>query len=263
MRVDLVAQNWDLFLGGVLVTLELTAIAVVVGFALALPMALAIHRGGRAAIPAKAFIYVFRGTPLLVQAYLIYYGLSQFEAVRDSIFWRAPEPIRGSFFEDAWPSLRSAWWCAVIAFSLNSAAYQAAILAGSFRAVAKGQLEGARALGLPERLVTWLVLLPTALRQALPQYGNEVVFMLHGTAVAGVITLQDILGAGRTLNARYYVAYEGYLTAAVLYMAITAAVVLTFRAIERRYLRHLRVREAPKPAGAGARVAAYARSLAR
>ncbi|MEM9784380.1 MAG: ABC transporter permease [Pseudomonadota bacterium] len=241
MKIDLVFENLDLFARGILVTLELTAIAVVLGFVLALPMALAMHRGTPVAAPlARGFVYVFRGTPLLVQAYLIYYGLSQFEGVRDSIFWQAPDAIRGTLLGDIWPSLRSAWWCAVIAFSLNSAAYQTAILAGAFSAVPRGVLEGARAIGLPERLVTRLILLPTALRQALPQYSNEVVFMLHGTAVAGVITLQDILGAGRTLNARYYVAYEGYLTAAILYMAITASLVLAFRAIEHRAMRHLR-----------------------
>ena len=83
------------------------------------------------------------------------------------------------------------------------------------------------------------MLIPSALRRALPQFGNEAVFMLHGSAVASVITLKDILGAGRTLNAKYYLAYEGFLTAAVLYMAITFLLVLTFRALERRYLAHL------------------------
>ncbi|MEM6972129.1 MAG: ABC transporter permease [Pseudomonadota bacterium] len=240
MRLELVFENLGLFGEGVLMTLELAAIALIIGFALALPMGLAIYRKTPvAAAASKGFIYVFRGTPLLVQAYLIYYGLSQFEAVRDSIFWQAPDLIRGTILGEAWPSLRSAWWCAVIAFSLNSAAYQAAILAGAFEAVPRGVLEGGRAVGLSERLITRLVLLPTALRQALPQYSNEVVFMLHGTAVAGVITLQDILGAGRTLNARYYVAYEGYLTAAFLYMAITGCLVVAFKLIEKRAMRHL------------------------
>ena len=107
-----------------------------------------------------------------------------------------------------------------------------------------GQLEAARALGLSPLQVDALVLIPSALRRALPQFGNEVVFMLHGSAIASVITLQDILGVGRTLNAKYYLAYEGFLTAAVLYMAITFLVVAIFRALERRYLRHLTRRSA-------------------
>ena len=86
------------------------------------------------------------------------------------------------------------------------------------------------------------MLIPSALRRALPQYGNEAVFMLHGSAVASTVTLQDILGAGRTLNAKFYLAYEGFVTAALLYMAITLVVVLIFRALEARYLRHLALR---------------------
>ena len=114
----------------------------------------------------------------------------------------------------------------------------------------KGELEGAKALGMSPRKVTWLILIPSSLRRALPQYGNEVVFMLHGSVVASVITIQDILGVGRTVNARYYVAYEGFLTAAVLYMAITLALVLIFRGLERRYLGYLNL--APVTKGAKA-----------
>ena len=145
-----------------------------------------------------------------MQTFLIYYGLAQFEWVRDS--W-------------AWVFLREPWWCAVIAFSLNSGAYVTEIIRGAVETTPKGELEAARALGLSPLQVDGLVLIPSALRRALPQYGNEAVFMLHGSAVASVITLQDILGAGRTLNAKFYLAYEGFLTAALLYMAITFLVV--------------------------------------
>ena len=224
MDLSLPLAHWDMFLQGVWTTLVLTTLAVVVGFFIALPCALSIWRGTRFAPVARGFAYFFRGTPLLVQTYLIYYGLGQFEWVRDSA---------------AWVVLREAWWCALIAFALNSGAYQTEILRGAFQATPKGELEGGRALGLSDRLVIWLVLLPSSLRRALPQYGNEIVFMLHGSVVASVITIQDILGAGRTLNARYYVAYEGFLTAAALYMAITFALVGAFRLLERRWMRHL------------------------
>ncbi len=226
MNPDLVLRHWDLFLGGVWTTVELTGLALLVGFFLALPSALALYRRSPLAPLARAYVYVFRGTPLLVQTYLIYYGLAQFDFVRES--W-------------AWTLLREAWWCALIAFALNTGAYTAEILRGAFRATPKGELEGARALGLSERQVTWLVLLPSAMRRALPQYGNEVVFMLHGSAVASVITIQDILGVGRTINGKYYVAYEGFVTAALLYMALTFVLVRLFRLIEERYLRHLAI----------------------
>jgi len=224
MNFDLVLRHWDLFLWGIWTTLHLTVIALALGFVLAVPSALSLSRPTRITPLVRGYVYFFRGTPLLVQTYLIYYGLAQFDFVKDS--W-------------AWYFLREAWWCAVIAFSLNSGAYSAEILRGAIKTTPKGELEGARALGLSERQVTWLVLLPSALRRALPQYGNEVVFMLHGTVVASVITIQDILGVGRTVNAKYYISYEGLLTAAALYMIITYITVRLFRLVEERYLKHL------------------------
>ncbi len=228
MRVDLVLANWPLFAKGVWITVQLTAIALSVGFCIALPAGLARARKVPWVTPLLGgYVYLFRGTPLLVQTFLIYYGLAQFDWVRES--W-------------AWTLLREPWWCAVIAFSLNSGAYSTEIIRGAIQTTPTGEIEAARALGLSPLQVNGLVLIPSALRRALPQFGNEVVFMLHGSAVASIITLQDILGAGRTLNAKFYLAYEGFLTAAVLYMAITFLLVLIFRGLEGRYLRHVGAR---------------------
>ena len=127
----------------------------------------------------------------------------------------------------------------MIVFSLNSGAYAAEILRGAIATTPKGEIDGAKAMGLSERQVTWLILMPSALRRALPQFGNEVVFMLHGTVVASIITIQDILGVGRTGNANNYIAYEGLLSAAAPYMIITFLLVRVFRQVEKRYLRHL------------------------
>ncbi len=127
----------------------------------------------------NGYVYAFRGTPLLVQLYLIYYGLSQFEWVRDSF---------------AWVILRDAWWCVLIAFWLNSGAYATEIIRGAVQSVPERELEAAKSLGLSPFKVGQLGLIPSALRRALPQYGNEVVFMLHGSVVASIITIQDILG---------------------------------------------------------------------
>lgn len=247
MDLSLPLEHWDLFARGVWVTLQLTFLALAIGFCIALPSALALCRGSRWSPLIRGYVYVFRGTPLIVQTYLIYYGLGQFDWIRDSALW---------------PILREAWWCALIAFSLNSGAYATEILRGAIATTPQGEIEGGRALGLTEGQVTRLVLLPSALRRALPQYGNEIVFMLHGSVVASVITIQDILGAGRTLNAKYYVAYEGFITAAVLYMAITFAIVGVFRQVERHYLRHLNIapaKSAKKTAAAGGLGAAAAR----
>lgn len=221
----LAIKHWSMFAHGACVTIELTVFALALGLLIAIPSALAMARRtpffGRF---AAGYVYVFRGSPLLVQAYLIYYGLSQFETVRDSALW---------------PLLREAYWCALIAFALNTGAYTAEILRGAIEATPKGEIEGGKALGLTRGQVVRLVELPSAFRRALPQYGNEAIFMLHGSVIASVITIQDILGAGRTLNAKYYVAYEGFLTAAVLYMALTAVAVLLIRGAEKKFLAHL------------------------
>jgi arginine/ornithine transport system permease protein len=237
----LVLGAWPRWLYGFWLTLQLTVLASGLGFALALPMAFA--RAARRPLadpPIRAFVYVFRGSPLLVQTYLLYYGLAQFEAVRDSMFWGAPAWLDGTGLEAWWPDLRLAWWCALIAFTLNAAAYQTEILRGAIEATPRGEREAAVAFGMSRRQAARRVIAPSALRRAIPQMGNEVVFMMHGSAIASVITLQDILGVGRMINGRYYVVYEGLLTAAALYMALTYAIIWTFSRLERRYTRHLK-----------------------
>ena len=262
MAFDLIAEHWHLFAWGVWTTTVLVTLALGIGALIAIPTAFAMLAGGPLGWLATGYVYLFRGTPLLVQLYLIYYGLSQFEFVRDSWFWRAPAWLRDICLfsgdwevcaADLWPSLRSAWWCALISFSLNSGAYVAEILRGALKNTPKGELEAAAALGLSKGQVRRKIHIPSAFRRALPQYGNEVIFMLHGSAIASVITIQDILGAGRTLNAKYYLAYEGLLTAALLYLLITYLLVFVFQMIEARYLKHLYVGEDARKPGMLAR----------
>lgn len=245
LDVVLIAQHYDRFLWGVWVTLELTFLALLVGGLMAIPMAVA--RAYRHPIfngPVWVFTYVFRGTPLLVQTYLIYYGLAQFDAVRESFLWG--------------PILSKAWWCAFIAFSLNTAAYTTELLKGAIEAVPQGEVEAARAFGFSGRQQLRRIVLPSAFRLALPAYSNEVIFMLHGSVVASTVTLQDILGVGQWLNGRYYLAYEGLITAAVLYMILVFGITRIFRLCEKKWMAHLvRDREAvstPKGAIAGMRI---------
>lgn len=236
----LVLYNWRAFAEGVVMTAELTLLSLALGFLIAAPFAwMRAQRTPVADLLIRAFVYVFRGSPLLVQLFLIYYGLSQFEAVRESWFWSAPGFVAGGALDEWWPSLRDAWWCALLAFTLNSAAYQTELLRGAIEATPRGELEAAYAVGMSPRLAARRVLLPSAVRRALPQLGNEAVFMLHGTSLASVVTLQDILGVGRMVNGRYYVVYEGLLTAAALYMALTYLTAWAVRRLERRYTRHL------------------------
>jgi arginine/ornithine transport system permease protein len=231
----LVFEHFDRFLWGVTVTLQLTALALVVGALLSVPLAVA-RTSSRAHIngPVWLFTYCFRGTPLLVQTYLIYYGLGQFEAVRESFLWK--------------PILSSAWWCAFIAFTLNTTAYTTEILRGAIAATPFGEVEAARATGMTRWTVLRRIVVPSALRRSLPAYSNEVIFMLHASVVASTITLQDILGVGRWLNGRYYVAYEGFITAAILYMILVFFIARGFRLWEKHWLAHLRDRVETLPA---------------
>jgi len=231
--VVLIAQNFDRFLYGALITLQLTVISLIIGGVLAIPLAIArTSKNPFINAPVWMFTYTFRGTPLLVQTYLIYYGLGQFEAVRESVLWG--------------PILSKAWWCALIAFSLNTAAYTAELLRGSIVTTSRGEVEAAKACGFSKWMRLKRIVLPSAFRRALPAYSNEVIFMLHGSVVASTITIQDLLGVGRWLNGRYYLAYEGFITAAVLYFIIVLFVTRGFRFWEKHWLQHLYPRDAVK-----------------
>ena len=222
----LIAQNLDRFVYGAWVTLQLTVLALILGGLISIPMAIA--RADKKNLfngPVWVFTYLFRGTPLLVQTYLIYYGLGQFEWIRESFMWK--------------PILSQAWWCALIAFTLNTAAYTTELLRGAIETTAKGEVEAAKACGLSGRMRMRRIILPSAFRRALPAYSNEVIFMLHGSVVASTITIQDLLGVGRWLNGRYYLAYEGFITAAVFYFILVLLITRGFRYWEKHWLAHL------------------------
>jgi len=225
VNFDAIAENLPLYFGGALTTLKLLAISLAGGLLVALP--LAVLRNARSRWlrgPVWAYTYAIRGTPLLVQLFLVYYGLAQFAFVRESI---------------AWPWLQSAWFCACLAFGINTCAYTTEIIAGALRNTSRGEIEAARALGLSEAQVLLRIVMPSALRRAIPSYGNEAILMLHGTSLASVVTLLDITGVARDVNSRYYIPFEAFITAGLLYLSITLALVGLFHAAERRWLAHL------------------------
>ena len=223
---------WDslpLYFSGMLVTLQLLAISLAVGLLAALPLGLMrVSKKRWVNFPAWLYTYVIRGTPMLVQLFLIYYGLAQFEAVRESFVW---------------PWLSSATFCACLAFAINTSAYTAEIIAGSLKATPAGEIEAARAVGMSPGKMYRRILLPSALRRALPQYSNEVIMMLQTTSLASIVTLIDITGAARSVNAQYYLPFEAYITAGVFYLCLTFILVRLFRIAERRWLGYLAPRK--------------------
>ncbi|WP_339081488.1 ABC transporter permease [Pseudomonas sp. TMP9] len=226
---QVIADSLPLYAGGVLVTLKLLIIALALGLAFAIPLALLrVSRSPLLNAPAWLYTYVIRGTPMLVQLFLIYYGLAQFAAVRESVWW---------------PYFSSATFCACLAFAINTSAYSAEILAGSLKATPHGEIEAARAMGMSRFTLYRRILLPSALRRALPQYSNEVIMMLHTTSLASIVTLIDITGAARTVSARYYMPFEAFITAGLFYLALTFILVRLFKLAEGRWLVHLAPRK--------------------
>lgn len=228
MNFDVIVESLPLYAGGLAVTLQLLAIALAGGLVVALPLAvLRVLPSRWVHGPVWLFTYAIRGTPMLVQLFLIYYGLAQFDAVRNSF---------------AWPWLQSATFCACLAFGINTCAYTTEIIAGSLKATPHGEIEAARAVGMSRVQVWRRILLPSALRRSLPAYGNEVVLMLHGTSIASVVTLMDLTGAAREVNSRHYLPFEAFITAGAIYLVITLALVGLLHLAERRWLAHLRPR---------------------
>ena len=227
--VEAIVTNLPLYFEGLWVTIELVALSLIAGLVLATPIAIAAaSRNPLVAVLPKAYIYCFRGTPLLVQMFIIYYGFAQFEAVRESFVW---------------PVLKEAYWCALIAFALNTAGYTGEILRGAIRQTPFGELEAARASGMSSALMYRRIILPSAFRRALPAYGNEVIFILHGSALAGVITIVDLFGAARIVNSRHFVPFESFVTAGIFYLILTFLIVWGFKVWEKRWFAHLRPRE--------------------
>lgn len=226
--ISAITDNLPLYAEGAWTTLQLLVASLAIGLAAAIPLAvLRSMPSPWVSRPVQAFTYVIRGTPLLVQLFLLYYGLAQFDIVRGSALW---------------PWLSSAWFCAIAAFAINTGAYTTEILHGAIKALPAGEIEAAKALGMSRGVMLRRIVLPSALRRSLPAYGNEVVMMLHGTSLASVVTLMDLTGAAREINSRYYLPFEAFITAALIYLLITFALVGLFHAAERRWLQPMQAR---------------------
>ena len=230
MDWKIVLDSLPQYAGGIRTTLVLLVISLSSSFLLAIPLAVArVSPRPWLSRPVWLYTYVLRGTPLLVQLFIIYHGLAQFEAVRESF---------------AWVLFKNAWFCAWLAFTLNSTAYTTEIFAGALKATPIGEIEAARAYGLSALKLYRRILLPSALRRALPQYSNEVVGLMHATAIASTVTLVDITRVARDVNANHLLVTESFGVAALIYFALTFSLVGIFKLLERRFLRHLQPQSA-------------------
>ncbi|UDF34505.1 UNVERIFIED_ORG: ABC transporter permease [Shinella sp. XGS7] len=228
MDLSAITENLPLYLSGAQTTFELLLISLGLGLAFAIPLAVLRTLPQRWIWgPIWFYTYIFRGTPMLVQLFLVYYGLAQFEWMQQSALW---------------PYFSSAWFCACLTFALNTCAYTVEIIAGSIKALPAGEIEAAKSLGMSRWVMLRRIVLPSALRRALPAYSNEAIFMLHGTSLASIVTIMDLTGAARQVNSTYYLPFEAFITAAVFYFLLTLSLVGLFHLAERRWLRPLMAR---------------------
>ncbi|MFN3546370.1 MAG: ABC transporter permease [Mesorhizobium sp.] len=214
------------YLSGLVVTLTLVGISILLGAVLSVPVAWMRLSSNRLLSGfAYGYVYFFRGTPLLAQTFLIYYGLGSFRPQLEVV--------------GLWTFFREAWYCAILAFTLNTAAYQAEILRGAIQSVPRGQWEAASALGLSKPLTLWKIVLPQALIVALRPYGNEIILMIKGSAIVAIITVYDLMGETRRAYSRTF-DFQTYIWAAIIYLAIVEMLRHIVDWIERRITVHLK-----------------------
>jgi len=231
---QLLAQN-DIFnpstlahyWGGFVVTVQLVFLALIIGAIIALPLGiLRTSKNPWINKPIWLYVYIFRGTPLIVQLFLIYYGTAQIDSIKDTWLW---DNI-----------LSEAFYPCLIAFVLNTAAYTTEIIKGAIDNTPAGEIEAAKAYGMSWAKRMQRIILPSAFRRALPAYANEVIFMLHASAIASVVTIVDLTGAARDIYSRYYAPFDAFLFVAAIYLCITFTLIFGFRHLENKLLAHLK-----------------------
>ncbi|MHA1599313.1 MAG: ABC transporter permease [Alphaproteobacteria bacterium] len=246
--MELIWNSLPRLLDGTLLTIQITAVSVLIGLLAAVPLALLrLSKNPFLRLPVYTYIFYFRGTPFIVQLFLIYYGSGQFRETLEAA--------------GLWIFFRDAYFCAILALTLNTAAYTAEIFRGAIQGVPFGEVEAARACGMSRGLLYRRIILPKALRLALPAYSNEVVFLLQTTSIVSIIALLDLTGVARVIIARSFEPYKLFLTAAAIYLVMTYGVLYIFKKVEFWLSGHLRGRPHDSAGGKSAKSAADAASL--
>ena len=220
MRIELMYESFFKIVEGIPLTLQVVSISTILGIFLAVAVALMRISGNRLmSLPAYYFVYLIRGTPLLLQLYFVYYGLSQFEAIRESILW---------------PILKEPYWCGIITLTISTGAYSSEIIRGGILSVSKNYIEASGALGLSQIKTFMLITLPITVRQALPAYGNELILMVKASSLISIVTLMEITGIARTIISKTYAPVEIFLVAGSIYLVINFIIVMFVNLAERR-----------------------------
>ncbi len=221
MDLDLMVSSFPKLLNATLITLKLLSLSLI--FGLILGLFFAILRLNKNIFLNKFsyfYSYVFRGTPLLVQIFIIYFGLGQIEFLRSSFLWII---------------LKEPYWCAIIAFSLNTGAYTSEILRSAFETINKGFIEAGDSLGISKNIIFYKIQIPIAIRQSLPAYGNEIILMLKGTSLASTVTLMDLTGVAKYIISTTFKPIEVFIVAGGIYLFITFIIHNFIRYLEKKY----------------------------
>ena len=221
MDFELMINSFPKLLNAAVVTLKLLSVSLIVGLFIGLLFAiLRLNKNIFINKFAYGYSYVFRGTPLLVQIFIIYFGLGQIESLRSSFLWVI---------------LKEPYWCAIIAFALNTGAYTSEILRSAFQTIKPGIIEAGKSLGISNKIIFYKVQIPIAVRQSLPAYGNEIILMLKGTSLASTVTLMDLTGVAKYIISTTFKPIEVFIVAGGIYLFMTFIIHNVIKFLEKKY----------------------------
>jgi octopine/nopaline transport system permease protein len=221
MDIELMVNSFPKLLSASLITLKLLSVSLIVGLFIGLLFAiLRLNKNIFINKFAYGYSYLFRGTPLLVQIFIIYYGLGNIEYLRTTFLWVI---------------LKEPYWCAIIAFSLNTGAYTSEILRSAFQTIKLGVIEAGKSLGIPSKIIFYKIQIPIAIRQSLPAYGNEIILMLKGTSLASTVTLMDLTGVAKYIISTTFKPIEVFIVAGGIYLFMTFVVHNLIKFLEKKY----------------------------
>ena len=221
MDIELMVSSFPKLLGATVITLKLLSVSLVIGLFIGLIFAiLRLNKNIFINRFAYGYSYIFRGTPLLVQIFIIYFGLGQIEYLRSTVLWVI---------------LKEPYWCAIIAFALNTGAYTSEILRSAFQTIKPGLIEAGKSLGISNKIIFYKIQIPIAIRQSLPAYGNEIILMMKGTSLASTVTLMDLTGVAKYIISTTFKPVEVFIVAGGIYLFMTFIIHNMIKFLEKKY----------------------------
>ncbi len=221
MDFELMINSFPKLLSAAVITLKLLLVSLIIGLFIGLLFAiLRLNKNIFINKFAYGYSYLFRGTPLLVQIFIIYFGLGQIEYLRTTFLWTI---------------LREPYWCAIIAFALNTGAYTSEILRSAFQTIKPGIIEAGKSLGISNKIIFYKIQIPIAIRQSLPAYGNEIILMMKGTSLASTVTIMDLTGLAKYIISTTFRPVEVFIVAGGIYLFMTFIIHNFIKFLEKKY----------------------------